>query len=257
MLRSLYSAASGMLAQQVNIDTISHNLANVNTTGYKKARAEFQDLLYAHLRPPSPTQNGIMVGQGSRLSAIQRIFSGGSLQATSNTYDLAIQGSGFFRVQRQDGSVAYTRDGAFHLDGDRRLVTATGDYLMGEKGLVTIPLKAVNPEITRDGFIRYADENGQSVIVDRVNLAVFANPSGLVSLGDNLWGSTDASGVARVMEPGLVEVGKIVQGYLEASNVQTVEEMVNLIVAQRAYEINSKAVQSSDEMMAMANNLRR
>lgn len=258
MLRALYSAASGMLAQQVNIDTISNNLANVNTTGFKKGRAEFQDLLYAHIRPPISGDTGIMVGQGTRLSSIHRIFSGGAMQVSGNPYDLAIQGSGFFRIQRPDGTEVYTRDGTFHLDGQRRLTTATGDLVLGEKGPITIPFKAANPEVTPEGLIRYADEaSGQTVTIDKIKLAFFANPSGLFSLGDNLWGASGASGQAQVMDPGQHEVGKLVQGYLETSNVQTVEEMVNLIVAQRAYEINSKAVQSADDMMAMANNLRR
>jgi len=258
LLRSLYSAASGMLAQQVNIDTISNNLANVNTTGFKKGRAEFQDLLYANVRPPVAGDAGIMVGQGSRLSSIHRIFAGGAMQVTGQAYDVAIQGPGFFRIQRADGNVAYTRDGSFHLDSDRHLATATGELLLGDAGPIAIPAKATNPEVTPEGVVRYSDaESGQTVIIDRVKLAVFANPSGMASLGDNLWSATDSSGAALVSPAGAKEIGRIQQGYLEASNVQVVEEMVNLIVAQRAYEINSKAVQSADEMMAMANNLRR
>lgn len=247
-----------MLAQQVNIDTISNNLANVNTTGFKKGRAEFQDLLYANIRPPISGDAGIMVGQGSRLSSIHRIFAGGAMQATGQAYDLAIQGPGFFRIQRSDRTEAYSRDGTFHLDSERHLATATGELLLGEKGPVTIPAKATNPEVTPEGVVRYSDaESGQTIVVDHIKLAVFANPSGMASLGDNLWSVTDSSGTAFISPSGANEVGRIQQGYLEASNVQVVEEMVSLIVAQRAYEINSKAVQSADEMMAMANNLRR
>lgn len=258
LIRALYSAASGMMAQQVNMDTISNNLANVNTTGYKKGRAEFQDLLYVHVRPPISGDVGIMVGQGSRLSSIQRIFSNGSLQTTGNTYDVAIQGSGFFRVRRPDGTEAFTRDGSFRVDGERRLTTATGDLLLGESGPITIPERAVNPEITADGIVRYVDEaSGQNLTIDRIKLAVFPNPAGLIALGDNQFRAADSSGAPDLLMPGQSDVGRLVQGFLEASNVQTVEEMVSLIVAQRAYEINSKAVQSADDMMGMANNLRR
>lgn len=257
MIRALYSAASGMLAQQTSMDTISNNLANVNTTGFKRARAEFQDLVYAHIRPPVDGDAGIMVGQGTRLSSIHRIVGNGALVSTGNPYDMAIQGQGFFRVQRADGTELYTRDGAFHLDGQRRLATATGELLLGEQGPITIPADAVNPEVTQDGVIRYSDSKGRSVVVDRVKLAVFANPSGMNSLGSNLWGAADASGQAALADAGSSEIGRITQGYLEGSNVQAVEEMVNLIMAQRAYEINSKAVQSADEMMGIANNLRR
>lgn len=258
MIRALYTAASGMIAQQVNMDTISNNLANVNTTGYKKGRAEFQDLLYAHIFPPISAEAGIMVGQGARLSSIHRIFAGGSLQATGNPFDVAIQGNGFFRVRRSDGTEAFTRDGSFRLDGERRLVTASGDLLLGDQGPIKLPERAVNPEISVDGFIRYVDEtSGQTLTVDKIKLAVFPNATGLMALGNNLWGASDASGRPQALTPGSNEVGKLVQGFLEASNVQTVEEMISLIVAQRAYEINSKAVQSADEMMALANNLRR
>lgn len=272
MLRALYTAASGMMAQQLNIDTVSHNLANVNTTGFKKGRAEFQDLLYTQIQPPAKNEPvGISVGQGARLSSIQRIFSGGNLVA-GNDLDVAIQGNGFFRVRQADGSVAYTRDGAFHLDAQRRLVTAGGDLLLGAKGPITIPAEAENVEIGLDGTVRYADNakaaaatqsgnpNAQAqatVIIDRIQLAVFPNPSGMEAMGNNLWNGTAAAGKSATMNPGDKEAGTLVQGYLEGSNVQAVEEMVNLVVAQRAYEINSKVVQSADEMMGMANSLRR
>ncbi len=258
MLRALYSAASGMMAQQTNIDTISNNLANVNTTGFKKGRAEFQDLMYAHIRPPIVGDVGIMVGQGSRLSSISRIFANGSLQPTGQPMDLAIQGGGFFKVQRKDGTIAYTRDGAFHLDGQRRLVTAVGDLLLGKDGPITLPEAAVNHEVTADGIVRYANqETGETSELGTIELAVFPNPSGLFGLGDNLYAASDASGKPTAMPAGNSVSGRIVQGYLEASNVQSVEEMVSLIVAQRAYEINSKAVQSADEMLGIANQLRR
>lgn len=263
MIRALYSAASGMLAQQVNIDTISNNLANVNTTGFKKGRAEFQELLYAQIRPPINSEAvAISVGQGSRLSSIQRIFAGGTMQATGNTFDIAIQGDGFFQVLRADGSIAYTRDGAFRLDSERRLVTAAGDWVLGENDEpLVIPQSAVNTEIGADGTVRYTDTSDPSgnttAVVGRISLALFPNPAGLFSEGENLFRSSDASGAPFVVLPGDKDVGRLAQGFLEASNVQVVEEMVNLITAQRAYEINSKAIQSADDMMGIANNLRR
>jgi flagellar basal-body rod protein FlgG len=273
LLRALYTAASGMMAQQLNIDTVSHNLANVNTTGFKKGRVEFQDLLYTQVQPAARNETaGIAVGQGARLSSIQRIFPGGSLQASGGDFDLAIQGDGFFRVQQADGSVSYTRDGSFRLDAQRRLVTAEGDLLLGAKGPITIPAQATNVEIGMDGPVRYADNTKAAaasqagnqtaaaqatVVIDRVQLAVFPNQAGMESLGNNLWGATGAAGRPTILGPGEKEAGTLAQGYLEGSNVQAVEEMVNLIMAQRAYEINSKVVQSADEMMGMANSLRR
>lgn len=262
MLRALYTAASGMAAQQYNMETVSHNLANANTTGFKKGRAEFQDLLYSQLQSPRRGEAaGITVGHGARLSSVQRIFSGGTLQATGGDYDVAIQGNGFFRVRKADGAFAYTRDGAFHLDAQRRLVTAQGDLVMGAKGPVTIPGGADKVEIGADGTIRYTDPTKAaaeaSTVLDRIQLAVFANPAGLEAQGDNLWLETAASGRPTLTGPGEREAGRLVQNHLEGSNVQSVEEMVNMIVAQRAYEINSKVVQSADDMMQLANNLRR
>ncbi|HLN64519.1 MAG TPA: flagellar basal-body rod protein FlgG [Symbiobacteriaceae bacterium] len=266
MLRALYTAASGMAAQQMNMDTVSHNLANVNTTGFAKGRVEFQDLLYTQMQSPLRNQPvGIAVGHGVRLSSTQRIFGGGALQVTGNDYDVAIQGNGFFRVQRADGSFGYTRDGSFHLDAQRRLVTAQGDLVMGSRGPITIPAEAASVQIGADGTIQYAKtttaQDGKqteaTAVLDRISLAVFANPSGLEAQGDNLFVETVASGQPALRNPGDQEAGRVVQGHLEGSNVQSVEEMVNLIVAQRAYEINSKVVQSADEMMQLANQLRR
>lgn len=262
-----------MVAQQTNIDLISHNLANVNTTGYKRGRAEFQDLLYTQIMPPARGENqGINIGQGARLSSIHRIMGGGTLQVTGGDYDLAISGGGFFQVQRPDGSIAYTRDGAFRLDAERRLVTVSGDLVLGNDGPITIPAEATEIAIGADGKITYQDvtkaatnENvtdpkayqKATIEIGRIQLAVFPNATGLEALGENLWGATEASGEAATAAPGEKEAGRLVQGYLEGSNVQSVEEMVNLIMAQRAYEINSKVVQSADEMMQLANNLRR
>jgi flagellar basal-body rod protein FlgG len=272
LLRALYTAASGMAAQQVNIDTVSHNLANVNTTGFKKGRVEFQDLLYTQMQGPLRDQPvGIAVGHGVRLSSTQRIFSGGTMNATSNELDVAISGNGFFRVSRGNDGFAYTRDGAFHLDAQRRLATAQGDLVQGARGPITIPVEATAVEIAADGTVRYADPAkvaaskdapqgaaiAPMVVVDRIQLALFANPAGLEALGDNLYGESAASGQPTLLGAGDQEAGRLAQYYLEGSNVQSVEEMVNLIVAQRAYEINSKVVQSADEMMQLANQLRR
>ncbi|HWI65838.1 MAG TPA: flagellar basal-body rod protein FlgG [Symbiobacteriaceae bacterium] len=273
MLRALFTAASGMVAQQTNIDTISHNLANVNTTGFKKGRVEFQDLLYTQIMPPARGENqGIVVGQGTRLSSIHRIMNGGTLQVTGGDYDMAISGAGYFQVQRPDGTVAYTRDGALHLDAERRLVTAQGDLVLGEDGPITIPIEASDITVGANGVITYQDTSKAATTADatdpqgyqqatveigRLHLATFVNPAGLEALGDNLWGATVNSGEPMLSVPGEKDAGRLVQGYLEGSNVQSVEEMVNLIMAQRAYEINSKVVQSADEMMALTNNLRR
>jgi flagellar basal-body rod protein FlgG len=257
VLRSLYSAASGMMAQQANMDTISNNLANVNTTGFKKGRAEFQDLLYAQILPPVQNLSpGISIGQGARLSSIQRIFSIGQLEVTDNPFDLAIQGEGFFKVRQPDGKEAYTRDGAFRLDDKRRLVTANGDILLGRTGPIVIPQEASSPEITPDGIIRFT-KDGTNTDAGRITITTFTNPSGLTAQGNNLWAASDASGTPQVVTPGDRESGRLGQSRLETSNVQSVEEMVNLITAQRAYEINSKVIQSADEMMGMANSLRR
>lgn len=257
LLRAMHTAASGMVAQQTNIDTIAHNLANVNTTGFKRGRAEFQDLLYTQIQPPSRNQAvGINVGQGVRLSSLHRIFSGGDLQAGTGDYDVAIQGPGFFRVRRPDEGFAFTRDGAFQFDERRRLTTASGDIVMGARGPITVPVEATEVQIGTDGTVRYTTQDGPKE-ADRIQLALFANPAGLESLGNNLWGATTASGQATLVGAGERESGKLVYGHLEGSNVKAAEEMVSLIMAQRAYEINSKVIQSADEMMSLTNNLRR
>jgi flagellar basal-body rod protein FlgG len=258
MIRSLYTAGSGMIAQQTAIDTIANNLANVNTNGYKKQRAEFQEALYAFIPPALPTgaPRGIHIGQGVQLAGINRLFDGGPIVATGNEYDLAIQGEGFFRVQLSDGTTAYTRDGAFRLDGERRLTTATGALLVDDQGRpVQIPEGALSVRIGPDGQLTYTqrDEAGASVEVpgQKIGLYTFPNPSGLLALGDNLLTTSANSGDA------LQAGGTIQQGALEGSNVQMVEEMVALIQAQRAYEFSSKAIQTSDEMLSLANNLRK
>lgn len=262
MMRSLWSAASGMTAQQFSIDTIANNLANVNTTGFKKSRVDFQDLLYQSVRyagtPVSagaqiPT--GIQLGHGVRPVATQKMFSQGTFMQTNNPLDVVIEGDGFFQVLLPDGTIAYTRDGAFKKDGDGRIVTSDGYPLEPE---ILIPEDAVSINIGSDGTVSVLQAGSdQPESVGNIELVRFINPAGLRSMGGNLFTATVASGEPSVGTPGLYGFGSLAQGYLEMSNVQVVEEMVNMIVAQRAYETNSKAIQASDDMLQTANNLRR
>jgi flagellar basal-body rod protein FlgG len=260
MLRALYSAASGMQSQQINLDVISNNLANVNTTGFKKDKAEFQDLIYQTTRTPGADQGGgnllptgVQVGHGSRLVATSKIFTTGELTQTGERLDVAVQGDGFFEVQLPDGTKAYTRDGALKSGADGRITTSDGLVLQG--GFQPIPTGTTNISIASTGEVTTTGPSGNQTF--RVQLVRFANPSGLQSMGGNLFKETTSSGPAELGNPGENGFGTLQQGYLEMSNVNVVEEMVNMIVAQRAYEVNSKAVQASDEMMQMSNNLRR
>jgi flagellar basal-body rod protein FlgG len=260
MLRSLYSAAAGMESQQMNLDVISNNLANVNTTGYKKSKVEFQELLYESTRAPGADQGsgnevptGIQVGQGSRPVATARIFTNGDLSQTGEQLDVAVQGDGFFEVQMPDGTLAYTRDGAFKTSSDGRIVTSDGLPLQG--GFQPVPAGTTNITIGSNGNVTYQTSSGSTSF--QVQLVRFNNEAGLESLGSNLYRETQASGPPQLGTPGQSGFGTLNQGYLELSNVSVVEEMVNLIQAQRAYEVNSKAVQASDEMMQQSNNLKR
>ncbi len=260
MMTGLWSAASGMEAQQTNIDVIANNLANVNTVGFKSSRADFQDLLYQTVQAAGATSGdgtqttGIEVGLGTRCASVQKLFTSGDLRQTGNALDLAIEGDGFFCVVTGDGT-AYTRDGSFKLDGTGRLVTNDGAVLQPE---VTIPPEAQDIAISRDGTVSVTLP-GQSEArqVGKITLAKFLNPAGLSSVGHNLYTATPASGEAITGTPGQKGMGSIAQRTLEMSNVKIIDEMVNLIVAQRAYEVNSKAIQASDEMLQMANNLTR
>lgn len=261
MLRALYSAAAGMESQQVNLDVISNNLANVNTTGFKKSKAEFQELLYQTSRAPGAEQGagnqlptGIQIGQGSRLVATSRIFTTGDLTQTGEKLDVAISGDGFFEVQLPDGSRAYTRDGAFKTKSDGTIVTSDGIPLQG--GFQAVPPGTKEITIAGNGEVTYTGANGDKTNF-RVQLVRFNNPAGLSSLGSNLFKETAASGAPELGNPGENGFGTLNQFYLEKSNVKVVEEMVNLILAQRAYEVNSKAVQAADEMMQQSNNLHR
>jgi len=259
MLRALYSSAAGMESQQMNLDVISNNLANVNTTGFKKSKIEFQELLYQTTRAPGADQGsgntvptGIQVGQGSRPVATARIFTNGDLTQTGEPLDVAVQGDGFFQVQQTDGSIAYTRDGAFKTAADGRIVTSDGLPVQG--GFQPVPTGA-QVTIGSNGNVTYTTSSGSTTF--QVQLARFSNEGGLESLGSNLYKETSASGTPQLGTPGQNGFGTLNQGYLELSNVKVVEEMVNLIQAQRAYEVNSKAVQAADEMMQQSNNLKR
>lgn len=269
MIRALWTASTGMYGQQLNVDTIAHNLANVTTMGFKKVRVNFQDLMYQTIRPAGATSllgiqipTALDVGHGVRPAATQRLFMPGSFLHTGNKFDLAIEGEGFFQVRLPDNTLAYTRDGTFRVDGQGRLVTADGHFLVmgatGGGGAVVIPANAVEVTIAEDGTISVliAGESTPRQL-GQIRLARFVNPSGLSAQGRNLLKQTVASGQPSVRRPGEAGTGTIVQGYLETSNVQVVEEMVNLIVAQRAYEVSSRAVQTADDMLGMANALRR
>lgn len=262
MMRALWTAGTGMQAQQANIDVIANNLANVNTTGFKKSRTDFQDLMYQTIRaagastgPDTQLPSGIQVGHGVRQVATQKIYTQGNFQNTGNPLDVVIEGEGFFQIAMPDGSISYTRDGAFKKDGQGRIVTSEG-YLLEPQ--ITIPENALSISISGDGRVT-AKIAGQNEAQDlgQIELARFINPAGLESTGRNLLKETAASGAPIRSNPGADGAGTLVQQYLEMSNVQIVEEMVNMIVAQRAYEINSKAITTSDEMLSQAANLKR
>jgi flagellar basal-body rod protein FlgG len=260
MLRALYSSAAGMQTQQTNLDVIANNLANVNTTGFKKDKAEFQDLIYQTTRMPGSEQGngtylptGVQIGHGSRLVATAKVFTTGELTHTGERMDVAIQGDGFFPVTLPDGTVGYTRDGALKLSSDGRVTTSEGYTLQGN--WQAIPTGTTDITIATTGEVTTKTSSGTQTF--RVQLARFANPAGLQNLGNNVFKETNSSGTAELGNPGENGMGTMQQNYLEMSNVKVVEEMVNMIVAQRAYEVNSKAVQASDEMMQISNNLRK
>jgi flagellar basal-body rod protein FlgG len=249
-----------MQSQQMNLDNISNNLANVNTTGFKKSKLEFQDLLYQTTRAAGSEQGGgnqlpssLQIGQGSVPIATQRVFTNGTLTQTGENLNLAIQGDGFFQVQMPDGTLAYTRDGGFQTNSSGAIVTADGYPVEG--GFQPVPAGTTNITITSSGAVTYSTASGTTN--SQVQLARFTNPGGLEALGKNLYKETTASGNADLGDPGQNGFGQLQQGFLELSNVSVVEEMVNLILAQRAYEVNSKAVQAADEMMQESNNLQK
>lgn len=262
MLRALYTAATGMEAQQVNIDTIANNIANVNTTGFKEGRAEFQDLLYQNVRPagaPSSASTeypvGLQIGLGTAPVATTRIYTQGDFRQTGNPLDLVIQGSGFFQVRLPSGETAYTRDGSLHLNQTGVVVTADGNPIEPQ---ITIPADAQNIVIGNDGTVSVTVP-GQTASqqIGTIQIANFQNPAGLNAIGGNLLEVTTASGQPVVGNPGETGLGTINQGFLEQSNVNVVDEMVNMIIAQRAYEVNSRAVRVADDMLSQINNLSR
>jgi len=261
MNRALRTAATGMSAQQLNVDLISNNLANVNTTGFKKSRPEFQDLMYQTIKASGSSEDGriletseIQVGNGVLPGAVVKSFSQGDIQPTNNPLDVAIQGDGFIQVRRPDGTIAYTRDGSLQLSGDGQLVNSQG-YLVDPA--ITFSSDTQSITIGRDGTIE-ATEVGQTSTtkVGQVELAKFVNPAGLKAIGNNLFVETVASGKPIQGAAGTEGFGELMQGSLESSNVDVVEEMVSMIVAQRAYEINSKTIKTVEDMLQMANNLK-
>ena len=263
MMRSLWSAASGMIGQQKHMDIVAHNSANVNTYGGKKVRAEFQDLIYQTLRDAgadsgadSQYPTGLQIGLGTRVAATQRIFTQGPLQTTDNHTDIGIQGEGFFRIELPDGTIGYTRDGTFKLDSNRRMVTTDG-YPLADGITIDESAPADSIVIAGDGQVSCTPAGGDQQAVGQITLARFVNPAGLTSIGKNLFVVSAASGDAIESNPGEEGTGTLTQGTLEMSNVQIVEEMVEMIVSQRAYESNSKAVITTDSMLEIANGLKR
>jgi flagellar basal-body rod protein FlgG len=256
MMRALTTAGTGMIAQQFNLDTISNNLANVNTTGFKHQRAEFEDLIYQTFKGAATNSAAVQVGLGSSFSATGSDFSVGALQNTSNPMDVAITGpNGFFQVQKPDGSLAYTRDGSFKRDANGLMCTSDGYPL---EPPVSLPPNATTISISTTGLVT-AEVPGQKdpQQIATIQLAVFPNPAGLTRIGQNLFDSSAASGDPQLENAGTNGAGALKSGFLEGSNVQVVEEMVKMIMAQRSYEINSKAIQTSDEMLSTINNLKR
>jgi flagellar basal-body rod protein FlgG len=260
MLRALYTAASGMEAQQLNIDTIAHNLANINTSGFKLRRAQFQDLLYQNIRQAGAANTattdipvGLQVGLGTKPVATEIIFKQGDFSQTGNPYDIVIQGQGFFQIKQANGQMAYTRSGNFHLNRDGNIVTSEGDLLDPQ---ITIPQDQIAITIGADGTVsvQQAGQN-QPQQVGKIELALFQNPSGLENMGKNLFLPTQSSGDAIPGTPGENGLGSLLAGFVEQSNVSVVEEMVQMIVSQRAYEANSKVIRTADEMFTQANNV--
>lgn len=260
MIRSLWIAKTGLDAQQTNLDVISHNLANVSTNGYKRQRAVFEDLLYQTMRQPGAQSSqqtqipsGLQLGTGARTVATERIFTQGSLQRTENALDIAINGGGFFQIQMPDGSLAYTRDGAFQKDSTGQVVTSNGYPLSPP---ITIPADAISVTVSRDGIVSVLQQ-GQTTPaqVGNIQLANFVNIGGLQSMGENLYIETASSGAPTPNTPGTNGTGLLNQGMVETSNVNVAEELVSMIQAQRAFEMNSKAVTTSDQMLARLSQL--
>ena len=259
MLRAFSTAATGMTAQQTIVDVIANNLANINTVGFKRSQVDFQDLMYVKLQEPGQeiaagviAPSGFEIGSGVRPASTLKVFTPGEMENTGRNLDVAIQGPGFFQVAAAGGSVRYTRDGSLRMDASGQLVTSGGDVL---SPAITIPSDAASVSIGKDGTVSVKSGNGTWSNVGQLTLVRFPNPSGLSSEGGNLLAETPASGAPTTGTPGQDGLGQIQQGFLEKSNVQMVSELVKLITAQRAYEINSRAIRAGDEMLTAANNL--
>ena len=254
MIRSLWIAKTGLDAQQTQMDVIANNLANVSTTGFKRSRAVFEDLLYQTIRQPGAQSSqqtqipsGLQLGTGVRPIAVERIHTQGNLQLTGNQLDVAIQGAGFFQILMPDGTTAYTRDGSFQMDSQGQLVNASG---FAVQPAITIPSTATGITIGRDGIVTVTQAGVVAPVqIGQLQLTTFINPSGLQSMGENLYQETASSGTPSTNVPGTNASGSLTQSYVETSNVNVVEELVNMIQTQRAYEINSKAIQTSDQML--------
>ena len=259
MLRAFSTAATGMTAQQMMVDVIANNLANINTTGFKRSQIDFQDLLYVKMSDPGAevasgikTPVGLEVGNGVRPASTIRVFTAGEFQNTGRKLDIAIQGDGFLQVTMPNGDIRYTRDGALQINRDGALVTTTGYAI---EPAITVPIDAVSIDIGKDGGVNVTDPAGTSSVVGTIQLVRFSNPSGLSAEGDNLLAQTEASGTPNTGTAGENGFGSIQAGFLEKSNVQMVTELVNLITAQRAYEINSRAIRAGDDMLRTANSV--
>lgn len=262
MIKSLTTAATGMKAQQTNMDVTANNIANTSTTGFKKSRAEFEDLMYQTVKEPgaatganSVSPTGVQVGLGVKTSAVFKEFDQGATKITNNPFDIEIEGSGFFPLQLPNGQIAYTRDGSFKKGPDGRLQDKNGNILQPE---IVIPPDASGVEIAPDGQVSIITNNNpnQPQVIGQINLVGFVNPAGLKNIGKNLFLPSNSSGLPQQSNPGQNSLGTLAQGQLETSNVNIVDEMVNMITAQRAYETNSKVIQASDQMLQQINNLR-
>lgn len=260
MQRSLFTGATGMTAQQLNLDVIANNLANVNTTAFKRSRVDFQDLLYQTLRAPGAISaqgleipSGIQLGHGVGVASITKVFQQGSFTQTGNPLDIAIEGDGFYQITLPDGEIGYTRDGSFKLNRDGTVVTADGFPLEPE---VSIPEDATNITVGSDGTVSVTLSDSTTDELGQIELARFVNPAGLLSQGRNLFRESEASGDPILSIPGEEGAGTLRQGFLESSNVSVVDEIVQLIITQRAFEVNSSVIRTSDEMLQTANNMR-
>ncbi|MGE3261624.1 MAG: flagellar basal-body rod protein FlgG [Bacteriovoracia bacterium] len=259
MLRAIHTAATGMEAMQNNLDNVANNLANVNTTGYKKSTAEFQDLYYQNIRDPGTqvtadtnTPTGVQIGTGVKTVSVHKDFSQGSAKQTGNSWDLLVDGEGFFSVQKENGELMYTRDGSFKIDGTGRVMTS-GGYLL--QPAITVPANAATVTISRSGIVTAIDSEGKQSQIGQLELVNFVNAQGLRAAGGNLYQVSESSGAPVQGTPSNNGLGGIEQGKLESANVNVVSEMVNMIQAQRAYEMNSKVMQAADQMLQVSNNV--